>query len=172
MKIAFIVALAIVLSEAASIWGHEGQLITELDHKKLIRETILQFYQGHRKRDIGQILDCLGPTFYKVSAFESDDPTKWKMSDLLKNPEEMRKWFEQYLDNITNFENKVEILNLYHNTFSAIVVTRESGTRSTRDRKIAWNRVINVYSLALIGREWKIVSILLGKKSTLLWALF
>ena len=128
------------------------------------QRLIARVHQAFTDGDARAALSCYGDNYLRVFREEGEvgDPTRWGAGGF-QTKGDMRAWIAEYFA-IDNYSYAVDFEFLHTNVQgkSAVVLTKETGSTTGGEQSGAWEDVTNLWSLAKIDGEWRIVGSMHG----------
>ena len=124
-----------------------------------VRQVISRYHQAIVDRDMQTAFNCLGDSHFTMSLGQgrTDDPTLWRAGGYRTRDDLLRLYLDYDTPTDSTFANSIEFLHTDVKGNSAVVITRETGSSTTGNQTISWEGVTNLWCLAHIEKEWKII---------------
>ena len=123
-----------------------------------VQQLVSRYHQAWTDRELDTALSCIGDSYVRAIRGMEDTghPTTWNGGYGARD--QMRTWMEAgFNDPEFSYSNDIEFLHTDINEQSGVVLTRETGSQANSRGSNEWNGMKNLWWVANIDGEWKIV---------------
>ena len=123
-----------------------------------VQQLVSRYHQAWTDRELDTALSCIGDSYVRAIRGMEDTghPTTWNGGYGARD--QMRTWMETGFNNPEfSYSNDIEFLHTDINEQSGVVLTRETGSQANSRGSNEWNGMKNLWWVANIDGEWKIV---------------
>lgn len=123
-----------------------------------VQQLVSRYHQAWTDRELDTALSCIGDSYVRAIRGMEDTghPTTWNGGYGARD--QMRTWMETgFNDPEFSYSNDIEFLHTDINEQSGVVLTRETGSQANSRGSNEWNGMKNLWWVANIDGEWKIV---------------